>query len=82
MLRKIAVTAITGKGAESAKEKLADISVKAVKRVCETQNGKLFFDRENIKLEKKVGGAVEETELIEGIVLEKEAVHPGMPRLL
>ena len=80
ILRKIATTAITGKGAESSKEKLADIAVTAVKKVMDTVEGKLVFDKENIKLEKKVGGSVEDTELIDGIVLEKEAVHPGMPK--
>ncbi|PIN81986.1 thermosome subunit, partial [Candidatus Woesearchaeota archaeon CG10_big_fil_rev_8_21_14_0_10_30_7] len=79
LLKKIAMTAITGKGAESAKELMASIAVNAVKRVIEKENG-LTFDKENIKLEKKVGGSVEHTELIEGIVLEKEAVHPGMPK--
>ena len=81
VLRKIAATAITGKGAESAKEKLSDIAVKAVKRVLETQNGTMFFDKEHIKLEKRVGGSTEDTELIEGVVLEKEAVHPSMPKI-
>ena len=80
VLRKIAMTAITGKGAESAKEKLADIAVNAVKKVMDVVDGKLSFDKENIKLEKKVGGSVEDSELIDGIVLEKEAVHPGMPK--
>jgi thermosome len=82
LLRKIAITAITGKGAESAKEKLADLAVRAVKRVIDHQDGKIFFDKENIKLEKKVGSSVEETELIEGVVLEKEAVHPAMPKIV
>ncbi len=79
LLKKIAMTAITGKGAESAKELLANIAVTAVKRVIEQKDG-LTFDKENIKLEKKAGGALEDTELIEGVVLEKEAVHPGMPK--
>ncbi len=83
MLKRIAGTAVTGKGAESAKEKLSEIAVKAVKRVLERDaNGKIQFDREHIKLEKKVGGAVEDSELIDGIVLEKEAVHPQMPKLV
>lgn len=82
-LRKIAVTAVTGKGAETAKEKMSDIAVKAVKRVIERDTaGHVHFDKDHIKLEKKVGGAVEDTELIEGIVLEKEAVHPQMPKLI
>ncbi len=79
-LRKIAVTAITGKGAESAKDKLSEIAVTAVKRVIEDIDGKITFDKEHIKIEKKVGGSVEDSELIEGVVIEKEAVHPGMPR--
>lgn len=80
LLRKIAMTAITGKNAEIAKELLGDIAVKAVKRVLDAENGEVVFDKENIKIEKRVGGAIENTELIEGIVLEKEAVHPGMPK--
>lgn len=82
VLKKIAMTAITGKGAEAAKEKLADIAVKAVKKVLEVRDGRLVFDTDNIKLEKKVGKSVEDTELIDGIVLEKEAVHPAMPKMV
>ncbi len=80
LLKKIAMTAITGKNAEIAKEHLGDIAVKAVKRVIDSENGSIAFDKENIKIEKRVGGAIEDTELIEGVVLEKEAVHPGMPK--
>lgn len=82
VLRKIAETALTGKGAESAKQILSEMAVKAVKRVMEYENGHIHFDKENIKLEKRVGSSVEETELIEGVVLEKEAVHPAMPKML
>lgn len=79
-LKKIAITAMTGKGAESAKEKLAKLAVKAVKAIIDKENGKLVIDTDNIKLEKKVGGSVEDTELVEGVVLDKERVHSGMPR--
>ncbi len=79
-LRKIAITAMTGKGAEQAKETLSGIAVKAVKAVMEKENGKLLIDIENVKIEKKVGGSVEDSELIQGIVLDKEKVHPSMPR--
>ncbi len=82
VLKKIAGTALTGKGAEIAKEKLSDIAVKAVKRVIDYENGYIHFDKENIKLEKRTGNAVEDTEMIDGIVLEKEAVHPGMPKMI
>jgi thermosome len=79
-LRKIATTAMTGKGAENSKEKLAEITVKAVKSVLEKNGEQINIDDENIKLEKKVGSAVEDSELIEGIVLDKERVHTGMPK--
>jgi len=83
LLKKIAMTAVTGKGAETARDKLSDIAVKAVKRVMERDSaGHIQFDRDHIKLEKKAGSRVEDTELIDGIVLEKEAVHPQMPRLV
>ena len=83
LLRKIAMTAVTGKGAETAKEKLADIAVKAVKRVMDhDEKGQLHFNKEHIKLEKKAGSRVEDSELIDGIVLEKEAVHPQMPKMI
>ncbi|WP_457591141.1 thermosome subunit alpha [Geoglobus sp.] len=79
-LKKIASTAMTGKGAEVAIDKLSEIVVKAVKAVAEENNGKIEVDTDNIKIEKRTGASVEETELIEGIVLDKEVVHPGMPK--
>jgi len=80
ILKKIAMTAMTGKGAESSKEKLSDLAVDAVKAVIEEENGNIIIDKESIKIEKKVGASVEESELVRGIVLDKERVHPGMPR--
>ena len=76
-LRKIAVTAMTGKSAESSKEVLASLAVKAVRQVIDSDN---LIDIENIKLEKKVGDGVEDSEIINGIVLDKEKVHSAMPR--
>ena len=79
ILTKIAITAMTGKGAENAKEKLAEITVKAVKKIMDKKNGEIYIDTENIKLEKKVGASVDDTELVDGIIIDKEMVHPGMP---
>jgi thermosome len=76
LLKQIAITAMTGKGAEASKEKLADITVKAVKQVMENN----VFNMNDIKLEKKVGDGTEDSELIQGILLDKERVHPGMPK--
>ncbi|MEM1957675.1 MAG: thermosome subunit beta [Archaeoglobaceae archaeon] len=80
MLKKVASTAMTGKGAEVALEKLSEIAVKAVRTIVEEVNGKFKADTENIKIEKRQGGSVEDTQLVEGIVLDKEVVHPGMPK--
>jgi len=80
LLKNIAITAMTGKGAETAKENLGNICVKAVKQVMDKEGDKIIIDAENIKLEKKVGSGIEDTELIQGIVLDKERVHSGMPQ--
>ncbi|MFZ3077059.1 MAG: thermosome subunit beta [Candidatus Aenigmatarchaeota archaeon] len=81
-LKKIAITAMTGKSAERASEHLADIAVQAVKMVMDEENGKIEVDTDNIQIEKKHGGSIEDTELIKGIVIDKEVVHPGMPKHL
>jgi len=77
-LKKIATTAMTGKAAEIAREKLADLAVKAVQLTYEDSG----FDLEDIKLEKKTGFGVEDSELVEGIVMDKERVHESMPRVV
>lgn len=80
VLKNIAITAMTGKGAETAKEALASLVVKAVKSVAEMENGAVYIDTENIKIEKRVGSSAEKSELIQGILIDKEKVHSGMPR--
>ncbi len=77
ILNKIAMTAMTGKGAEYSKEKLGEIAVKAVKMIIENDGN---IDRDNIKIEKRTGGSIEDSELIKGIVIDKEKVHSSMPR--
>ncbi|MEM4152644.1 MAG: thermosome subunit alpha [Candidatus Pacearchaeota archaeon] len=79
LLKQIVMTAMTGKGAESAKERLSEIVVKAVKQVVEQNDSGLYIDKNNIKLEKKKGEGIEDTELINGIVIDKERVSPDMP---
>jgi archaeal chaperonin len=82
LLRKIASTAMTGKGAEANNAKLADLVVRAVLQVAEQDNGKIFIDIDNIKIEKKVGLGIDDTELVQGLVIDKEKIHPGMPRFV
>jgi len=80
ILRNIAITAMTGKCAEVAKEKLSELIVKAIHQVTETKGDEVMIDTEDIKLEKKVGAGIEDSELIQGIILDKERVHPAMPK--
>lgn len=75
LLEQIAITAMTGKGAEASKEKLSKLIVAAAKRVAE--NGKV--QREDILVNKCAGESTEKSILIEGMVLDKEKVHAGMP---
>src|SRR4030043_380887 len=80
LLGKIAITAMTGKGAESSKELLAELVVKGVKKIMTKTKDGVLVDRDDIKIEKKIGGGVEDSTLIEGIVLDKERIHPSMPK--
>ena len=79
LLKQIVITAMTGKGAEAAKEKLSEIVIQAIIQVMEESEDGIKIDKDNIKLEKKKGEGIENTELISGIVLDKERVHPDMP---
>lgn len=78
-LKKIAITAMTGKGAETAREHLAELAVTAVKSVVENKDGKKEVDIDNIKIEKRVGGGLEDSEIIRGMIIDKERVHSNMP---
>ncbi|MBI2044190.1 TCP-1/cpn60 chaperonin family protein [Candidatus Pacearchaeota archaeon] len=75
LLKQIAMTAMTGKAAESSKEKFADIIVKSIKQI--NDNGKI--DINNLKIEKSKGDGIEDTELISGIVFDKEKISHDMP---
>ena len=79
ILKQIAITAMTGKGAETNKELLAELIVKAVKGVSQNETNGLEIDIENIKVEKRVGEGADKSNLVEGILLDKEKVHPSMP---
>ncbi len=80
ILTQAAETAMTGKGAEKAKDTLSVLAVQAVKQIAEKENGKYFVDTDDIKVEKKEGGSVEESTLVQGIIIDKEKVHSDMPR--
>jgi len=72
-------TAMGSKGVAGSRDELADIAVKAVQKIAEQRGGKTVCDVDQIKVEKRHGGTIHDTELIEGIVLDKERGHPRMP---
>ena len=56
------------------------MTVKAVRAIADGRGKKTVVERKNIKIQKKQGGHIGDTELIEGIILDKEPVHNNMPR--
>ena len=77
ILKKIAETAMSGKGVESARSQLCDIVAEAVTLLADKKG---MVDVKDIKVEKKIGGEIEDSEIIRGVVIDKERVHPGMPK--
>jgi len=82
ILRQVATTSMYSKGIAVAKEHFADIAVKAVKQVAEKSDGRLRADIDLIKILKKHGKSLEETELVKGIVIDKELAHAQMPKTI
>ena len=80
ILKKIAMTSMTGKSAGESRDYLGELSVEAVTQIAEEEDGKIKADLDNIQVEKKQGASVTDTELIRGIVIDKEVVHAGMPK--
>lgn len=79
-LRKVAVTSMASKVMGEARQHLANIAVDAVKQIVEQRGEKNTADIDNIQIIKKEGKSLADTELIQGIILDKEVVHPGMPK--
>ena len=79
-LKKVALTAMSSKGVGSAREHFADIAIEAVQQIAEKRGEKWSADIDNIQIIKKEGKSLLDTELIRGIILDKEVVHAGMPK--
>ena len=82
-LRRIAETAIASKyiGHGPEKEKIIDMVVETIKIIAEKRPGGTYnVDLDNVKIEKKKGGSILDSKLVRGVVIDKEVVHPGMPR--
>ena len=80
VLLEVAKTSLTGKSAGAVKAFMADICVRAVNAVGVIDDGERIVDLSDIKVEKRQGGSIKDSSLIDGILLDKERVHAGMPR--
>jgi thermosome len=82
VLLEVAKTSLTGKSAGAVKAFLADICVRAVNAVGRVEDGERMVDLDDIKVEKRQGGSIRDSTLVDGIILDKERVHAGMPRVM
>jgi thermosome len=79
-LKKVAVTSMSSKAVGPAKEHLSEIAIDAVKQIAEKRGDKRIADIDNIQIIKKTGKSLLESQLVRGLIIDKEAVHPGMPK--
>ncbi|MCJ2669743.1 MAG: TCP-1/cpn60 chaperonin family protein [Thermoplasmata archaeon] len=79
-LLSIATTSIGGRSMGAIRNHLATMAVDAVSKIVEERDGTFIADTDNIKVEKKHGASVLESELIDGMIIDKERVHPRMPK--
>ena len=78
--KKVAMTSMASKLVADHREYLADLAVKAMLAVAEKDGDKYKADVDDVKVEKKPGESVRDTKLIQGIVLDKDIAHSGMPK--
>ncbi len=79
-LTKVALTSMGSKAVGPAREHFAEIVTKAVKQIAEKRGDRWIADIDNIQILKKEGKSLGDTELVKGIILDKEVVHAGMPK--
>jgi thermosome len=81
-MTKIALTAMSSKGIGEAKEHFAEMAVDAITQVMEKRGESYLADLDNIQIMKKEGKNLSDSELVKGMVLDKEVVHPRMPKIV
>jgi len=82
VLKRIAKTSMSSKGTASSMEYLGDMAVEAVMSIVEKVGDRTQADIDNIQIVKKQGGSIRDTELIKGIIVDKEAGNAGMPKYI
>jgi thermosome len=81
-LRKVAITSMSSKAIGNAKEHFADMAIDAVMQIVEKRGDKSVADIDNVQVIKKTGKGLFESQLVKGLVIDKEVVHPGMPKMV
>ena len=79
-LKKVALTSMASKAVGAAKEHFADIAIDAVKQIAEQRGDRMVADIDQIQIIKKEGKSLFDSQLVKGIIVDKEVVHPGMPK--
>ena len=79
-LMNLATTSMRSKAVSIARTHLAGIAIDSIKQIIEERNGEIIADVDNVQIVKKEGKSLEETELVRGIIIDKEVVHAGMPK--
>ncbi|ABW00881.1 thermosome subunit beta [Caldivirga maquilingensis] len=80
VLKKVAATSMHGKISETVKDQFAELAARAVSMIKEQRGDKWIADLDNVQLVKKHGGSLLDTQLIQGVVVDKEVVHAAMPK--
>jgi thermosome len=79
-LRKIVKTALGSKSLGFATDHIADLAIDAVLSVVRGVNGKRKADKDDVQIVKKIGKSLLESQVVKGIIVDKEVVHPAMPK--
>ena len=79
-LKKVAMTSMASKAVGMAREHLAEIAIDAVKQITEQRGDKRVADIDNVQVIKKAGKSLFDTQLVKGIIIDKEVVHTEMPK--
>jgi len=80
LLLQIAGTSLNSKAVHGAKDLIEKIAVDSVKKVADEENGVFTVDLDNIKILQKIGKDLGQSELVEGVIVDKEVVHTAMPK--
>jgi len=79
-LKKVAVTSMASKAVGPAREHFAEIAIDAVKQIVEQRGDKKVADIDNIQILKKEGKSLHDTQLVNGVIIDKEVIHAEMPK--